>query len=177
LAAQQQLAHIELQMNRPNFATTGKETMPMMMIDESALDLSRFVRLPYPVKYWEQEKKCLADLLVGNADVTLDWSKAGSPPDILVVPAVRTFRVHSTTVDSLLLADDSSFTGEHWEPPTIGYSMIAENVILVTEPIMANPYVLRHEALHFLLWRLKLASLGHPKEYFGPCDYYFDPGK
>lgn len=164
-------------MSRPNFAVSGKETMPLMMIDEAALEPNAFVGLPYPKQYWEQEKSCLATLLAGNADVSIDTSKAGDPPEILVVPAARTFRVHSTTVDSLLYADDSTFKGEHWEPPTIGYALIAENAILVTEPYILNPYVLRHEALHFLLWRLNLAKLGHPKEFFGPCDYYFEPEK
>ena len=162
-------AQVQLEMGRPNFATSGREVMPMMLIDEAVLPAQRFVQLSFPRKYWEQEKACLANLLgkpVGDV---------GVPPTILVAPAVRTIRVRQMALDSMMYAADSTFAGEHWDPPTIGEALIHSNIIFVTETFQANPYVLRHEALHFLLWRLKLAPLGHPVEFFGPCDAYFDP--
>jgi hypothetical protein len=155
--------------SRPAFATSGVETMPMMLIDEAALSPARFKQLPYPQFYWEQEKACLSSLL-GK-----DVPDVGAPPTIIVIPAVRTIRVHQMVLDSMAYASDSTFKGEIWDPPTIAEAVINSNFIVVTEPFQANPYVLRHEALHFLLWRLKLAPLGHPKEYFEPCDVNFNP--
>lgn len=166
LAAQVELP---LQMDRPNFATTGREAMPQMLIDEGSLFTGVFRVLPYPAKYWEQEKACVAATLGRRiADV-------GAPPSILVIPAVRTIRVRQFVLDSMLYAEGK--IGEYWDAPTIAVAMIHSNYIIITAPFQANPYVLRHEALHFILWRLRLAPLGHPKEFFGPCDVNFEPEK
>ena len=147
---------------------TGPEAMPQMLIDESSLVPERFQRVPFPAKLWAQEKACLAGL--GK-----NTNRVGAPPDILVIPSVRTIRVRDMTVDSMLYAEDSTFAGEHWSSPTIGYSLVRSNVILMIAPVADNPYVLRHEALHFMLWRQGLVPLGHPKEYFLPCDAEFNP--
>ena len=155
-------------MNRPSFAQTGKETMPMMLVDEAALGSQRFTHLAYPMHLWEQEKTCLTRLGVKPRNI-------GAPPVILVIPAARTIRVHDMTVDSMAYAEDSTFMGEVWPKPTVAYALVRSNFILVTEEYQKNPYVLRHEALHFMLWRLKLAPLGHPKEFFEPCDVHYDP--
>lgn len=157
-----------LQMGRPTFATSGREMMPQMLIDEATITVDRFAQQAYPPALWAQEKSCLAGL-------GIDVRKAGAPPTVIVIPAVRTIRVRQITLDSMWYAQDSTFAGEHWDPPTIAEAVIHSNFIVVTAPFRLNPYVLRHEALHFLLWRLKLAPLGHPVEFFGPCDAYFDP--
>lgn len=159
-----------LEMGRPVFATSGVETMPMMLIDESAMTPERFERHAFPLKLWGQEMRCLHDSL-GIKDV----SGVGLPPTIVVIPAVRTIRVRQLTVDSMLYAEDSTYAGQHWDSPTVATAIIRSNFIVVTEPYRANPYVLRHEALHFMLWRLKLVPLGHPRKYFGPCDVRFEP--
>lgn len=158
--------------DRPSFATTGKETMPMMLVDEAALAPERFEHHAYPFAQWIEEKGCLANL-TGLSPAEME--KVGQPPELLVIPAVRTIRVHSLTVDSLLYADDSTHSGETWEPPTVAVALIHSNFIVITEEYRLNPYVLRHEALHFMLWRLGLAPLGHPREFFEPCDAHYDP--
>lgn len=164
---QAQAPRIPLENGRPAFATMGRETMPMMWIDEAALALDRFERIPFPAARWAEEKACLARL---GARV----DKVGAPPDIVVIPAVRTFRVHDMTIDSIIRADDSTWTGEFWDHPTIGYSLVRTGVILMAATYRANPYVLRHEALHFMLWR-QYRKLAHPKEFFEPCDAHYDP--
>jgi hypothetical protein len=153
---------------RPSFALMGRESMPMMIVDEAALGAGRFERLTLPPKYWTQMKACVAGL-------GLPTNKAGAPPEILVVPVARTFRMHDMTVDSLMAADDSTFYGEHWSAPTIGYALMRSGVIVITAEYQKNPYVLRHEALHFILWR-QFGVLGHPIEFFGPCDELYEGG-
>lgn len=148
-------------MGRPGFAVMGQGIFPMMMIDEGNLRLERLERIPLPRTYWNQMQGCLAKLGLGK--------NPGEPPAVYLVPVAQTFRVHDMTIDSLLYAEDSTFKGITVSPPTIGYSLIHTNVIILAERYRANKYVLRHEALHFLLWRNGV-TLGHPPEYFGPCD-------
>lgn len=154
---------------RAVFAQSGKETMPMGMIDEAALAPQLYARRQFPPELWAQEKACLVGL---GKRVDL----VGLPPEILVVPAVRTIRVHDLTVDSLFYANDSTFTGVVWQAPTVAVSLVRSNFIVITAQYQANQYVLRHEALHFMLWRERLAPLGHPEAYFRPCDVEFEPG-
>ena len=139
----------------------------MLLIDERALDPERYARVPFPKMYWEEMRACLF-----KQGVVTD--KVGTPPDILVIPNVRTFRVHDQTTDSLMYAADSTFVGEVWSGPTVGYSLVKTGVILAAYRFQKNKYLLRHEALHFLLWRQKRTPGGHPKEYFGPCDANYE---
>lgn len=154
---------------RAIFAQSGRQTMPMGMIDEANLSPELYARHQFPPEFWAQEKACLVAL--GKR-----VDKVGTPPDILVIPAVRTIRVHDITVDSLLYAEDSTYAGENWEAPTVAVSLVHTNFIVITAQYQANPYVLRHEALHFMLWRQRLAPMGHPRAYFGPCDIDYEPG-
>lgn len=155
------------QFGRPDFAVTGRETMPQFLLDEAALAHDRFERIELPAVFWEEMRACLA------TTTNLPTPNAGERPTILVIPVARTFRVHDMTIDSLNYADDSTYKGENWSSPTVGYALVRTNVILLASRFRANKYVLRHEALHFLLWREK-QILGHPKEYFGPCDEYYE---
>lgn len=166
LASCQQEAVVNYHMTRPAFATAGRETMPLMMLDEAQLGASRFVSVPFPRAYWDEMLECAEE---AGYDVT----KAGEPPRVLVVPAVRTIRVHDITLDSLLYREDSTFAGERWSPPTVGYSLVRTNAILLTEEYRFNKYLLRHEALHFIAWRAA-EILGHPDDLFWPCDKAYD---
>ncbi len=159
--AAQKPAPESLLMSRPGFAVMGQGVFPMMMVDEGNLRLERLERIQFPRKYWDEMQVCLAKL--GKA------KPAGEPPAVYLIPVAQTFRVHDLTLDSLMYAGDSTFKGIVVGPPTIGYSLIHTNVIILAERYRANKYVLRHEALHFLLWRNGVI-LGHPVEYFGPCD-------
>lgn len=159
----------QLQFGRPNFATAGRETFPMLLIEEAALGPNRYARIPFPKVYWDEMRTCLfKNGLVTNAD------SVGTPPDILIIPpGVRTFRVHDLITDSLAYAEDSTHLGEIWGPPTVGYALIQSNFILAAYRFHKNKYMMRHEALHFLLWRQK-RMYGHPIEFFGPCDQYYE---
>jgi len=88
---------------------------------------------------------------------------------MLVVPVARTMRVRDMTLDSLNYASDSTFAGTHFSAPTVAYSLVRSNALLVVERYRANVPVLRHEALHFIIWR-SLRLYGHPEEFFMPCD-------
>ena len=166
LAAQQPEAGLRYE--RPTFATGGKETMPQMLIDEQILSAERFARIPFPMQQWTQEMACLMEH-------GLPVDKVGTPPDIIVIPGARTIKVNDLTADSMAYAEDSTFMGEAWSPVTIAYALIKSNVIVMVSEWRANPYVLRHEALHFMLWREGLAHLGHPPEFFNACDRDYDP--
>lgn len=153
-----------LQFGRPDFDISGLGVMPMLFIDEAALQPERYQRIPFPKVYWDEMRTCLFKQGIATTDV-------GEPPDILVVPPlIKTFRVHDLTTDSVFYAVDSTFTGEVWSPPTVGYSLVKSNLILAAWRFHKNKYMMRHEALHFLLWRQKRIPGGHPPKYFGPCD-------
>ena len=53
--------------------------------------------------------------------------------------------------------------------PTVAYSLVRSNALLVVERYRENVPVLRHEALHFIIWRA-FKRYGHPEEFFMPCD-------
>jgi hypothetical protein len=151
---------------RPAFATRGAATMPMMYVDEASLPLERFEMFPLPLQYWREMLACAKTQ-------GYDVSRAGLPPMVLVIPAVRTIRVHDMAFDSLLYANDSTFMGEHWAAPTVGYALTRLGVILTTEAYKHNKYTLRHEALHFILIRGN-QSWGHPNKAYVPCDKLYE---
>jgi hypothetical protein len=49
------------------------------------------------------------------------------------------------------------------------FSLVRSNALLVVERYRENVPVLRHEALHFIIWRA-FKRYGHPDEFFMPCD-------
>lgn len=156
---------VHLYDGRPSFATTGVETMPQMSIDEQSLQPERFASLPFPPVIWSEMKACAA---AHGYDV----SEAGEAPRIVVVPAARTIRVNDMTLDSLMYAEDSTFVGERWTT-TIAYSLVRSRVIVLVDSYQANRFVLRHEALHFILWR-SAKVLAHPRDLYEPCDRSYE---
>jgi hypothetical protein len=150
--------------DRPMVDMLGSTTLPMMLIDENTLAGGLFVTTPFPVKPWEEAKACVEAL---SKRVAL--APIGEPPPILVVPVARTIRVRDMTLDSLDYASDSTFGGTHFSAPTVAYSLVRSNALLVVERYRENVPVLRHEALHFILWR-SLRLYGHPEKFFMPCD-------
>ena len=155
------VGHVPIHAGRPAFATTGVETMPQMLIDEASLQEYRFTTFTLPPQIWSEMKACAAKQ-------GYDVSKAGEAPPVMVVPAARTIRVHDMTVDSLVYAEDSTFSGEIWTT-TVAYSLVRSKVIVIVQGYRQNVYVLRHEALHFIIYRAE-GAVGHPARAFNPCD-------
>ena len=150
--------------DRPMVDMLGSTTLPMMLIDENRLASGLFVTMPFPVKPWEEAKACVEALSKGFA-----LAPIGEAPPMLVVPVARTIRVRDMTLDSLDYASNSTFAGTHFSTPTVAYSLVRSNALVVVERYRENVPVLRHEALHFTLWR-SLKLYGHPEEFFMPCD-------
>ena len=150
--------------DRPMVDMLGSTTLPMMLIDENRLAGGPFVTMPFPDKPWEEAKACVEALSKGFVPAPV-----GDAPRMLVVPVARTIRVRDMTLDSLDYASDSTFTGTHFSAPTVAYSLVRSNALVVVERYRENVPVLRHEALHFILWRT-LQLYGHPEEFFMPCD-------
>jgi hypothetical protein len=150
--------------DRPMVDMLGSTTLPMMLIDENTLAGGLFMTMPFPVKPWREAKACVETLSKGSA-----LAPVGEAPLILVVPVARTIRVRDMTLDSLDHASDSTFGGTHFSVPTVAYSLVRSNALLVVERYRENVPVLRHEALHFILWRA-LRLYGHPEKFFMPCD-------
>ena len=148
--------------DRPIAAMLGSATLPMMVIDENTLAGGLFVRMPFPEEPWAEAKACVERLSPRHAPI-------GEAPSMLVVPVARTIRVRDMTLDSLNAASDSTFAGTHFSAPTVAYSLVRSNALLVVERYQANVPLLRHEALHFILWR-SLRLYGHPDKFFMPCD-------
>ena len=150
--------------DRPMADMLGSTTLPMMLIDEHTLAGGLFVTMPFPVKPWQEAKACVEARFGGFA-----LGPIGEAPPMLVVPVARTMRVRDITLDSLSRASDSTFAGTHFSAPTVAYSLVRSNALLVVERYRENVAVLRHEALHFIIWR-SLKLHGHPEEFFMPCD-------
>ena len=150
--------------DRPMADMLGSAALPMMVIDENTLAGGLFVTVPFPVKPWNEAKACVEGL---SKDVALP--PVGEPPQLLVVPGARTIRVRDMTLDSLEYASDSTFAGTHFSAPSVAYSLVRSNALVVVERYRENVPVLRHEALHFIIWRA-LKLYGHPEEFFMPCD-------
>jgi hypothetical protein len=148
--------------DRPMADMLGSATLPMMVIDENTLAGGLFLTMPFPEKPWEEAKACVEALGFALAPI-------GEAPTMLVVPVARTIRVRDITLDSLNYASDSTFTGTHFSAPTVAYSLVRSNALLVVERYRENVPVLRHEALHFIIWR-SFKRYGHPEEFFMPCD-------
>lgn len=159
------VGRVPLHPGRPAFATSGVETMPQMSIDEASLQANRFSTFELPAKIWSDMKVCAAKQ-------GYDVSKAGMAPPVMVVPVARTIKVHDMTVDSVAYAEDSTFTGEIWTT-TVAYSLVRSGVIVITQSYRQNVYTLRHEALHFIIWRAERA-IGHPRRAFIPCDQDYE---
>jgi hypothetical protein len=150
--------------DRPMVDLLGSATLPMMLIDENTLAGGLFVTMPFPIKPWEEAKACVEALSKGFA-----LAPIGEAPPMLVVPVARTIRVRDMTLDSLDYASDSTFAGTHFSAPTVAYSLVRANALLVVERYRENVPVLRHEALHFIIWR-SLKLYGHPEKHYMPCD-------
>ena len=119
--------------------------------------------MPFPKKPWEEAKACVERLSMPPSHLS------GKPPSMLVVPVARTIRVRDMTLDSLNHASDSTFSGTRFSAPTVAYSLVRSNALLGGGAVSGNVPVLRHEALHFILWR-SLKLYGHPEKFFMPCD-------
>ena len=150
--------------DRPMADMLGSATLPMMLIDENTLAGGLYVVMPFPARPWEEAKGCVKALSGSRAVAAV-----GEPPQMLVVPVARTIRVRDMTLDSLDYASDSTVSGTRFSAPTVAYSLVRSNALLVVERYRENLPVLRHEALHFILWR-SLKLYGHPEKFFMPCD-------
>jgi hypothetical protein len=167
LAGAQEVAYTPAPLidSRPQ-AAVMKSPFPMTMIDEGVF--RRGWDLSYPKLPWNQAMTCLAHMGV-------PMSKMGSAPSITVVPYVQTFRVRDLTLDSLLMENDTTAMPGAFSAPAIGYTLLRSNVVLVTEPYRENTIMLRHEAIHVILWRV-LRLYGHVPQtvpYFMKCDTYY----
>lgn len=148
--------------DRPVVDYTGAGAFPMMVLEERTLQPRLFEHIPFPATPWAQAMSCLSAHGV-------DTAGAGPAPELLVVPVARTIRVADMTRDSLEYARDSTRMGSAFAAPTIAYSLVRTGVVLVVERYSANVPLLRHEALHFILWRAR-KLYGHPGEFYWPCD-------
>lgn len=134
---------------------------PMAYIDEATLPL--YPLAPYPLWAWQDARACLVEhgYIPRSAKVQM--------PELRVVPWANTFRVHDLTIDSLARSMDTTSMGSGFGAPTIGYSLLHSDVVIITSAYATNLRVLRHEAIHFWLWRTK-KLLGHPDPQFQVCD-------
>jgi hypothetical protein len=141
----------------------GRSAYPMLFVDEENLGGSRLTLSPFPEDAWREAASCLVE-----QGVTLPTPL--HMPWLAVVPMARTIRVRDLTKDSLLVAEhDTSGVLGRFQAPTIAYALLHSNIVLVTESGSRHHSTLRHEALHFILWRAR-SIYGHPMEFFTPCD-------
>lgn len=146
----------------------GKDIFPMMYIDEAVLSLATFPEIDFPQDVFDETRACLVQQGLSLRDVPA--------PRMLFVPAAHTIRVADLTLDSLIALKDSTAILGRFQNPTIAYTLERSGVILVTERAAHNRGVLRHEAIHWLLWygvpEAQRGQLyGHPPQYFYPCDW------
>ncbi len=153
---------------RPQADMTGREAYPMLYVDEGTATTAFTETMPFLPRAWDEALTCLADQgvvgYIGNAEL--------APPEMRIVPsAARTIRVRDELLDSLNYAEDSTFVGSRFSAPTIAYALIRSKAVLVADRYKANVPLLRHEAIHFIVWE-STREYGHPPKYFDPCDRY-----
>ena len=135
---------------------------PMMLLDERALPEGLLITAEFPRDVWLAARDCLR--AQGVRVVTTE------PPKLLIVPIVRTFRIRDMTLDSLEYLNKPGVGGANFSAPTTAYSLVRSDRIVVVERYRENPFVLRHEALHFMLWR-SLKIIYHDEKYFPACNW------
>lgn len=143
---------------RPVMELYVSRDAPLVEVSEYRLDTTAFERDVFPERPWREARACLLGLGVPVSVLEL------KPPPVLVVKA-HIIRVRDMTLDSL---SGRELGGS----PTVAYALVRTHALVVVERYRENVPVLRHEALHFLLWHA-LKRYGHPDEVFGPCDREF----
>jgi len=137
------------------------------MIDEAALPAMDSIE--YSPRPWLEALQCLAE-----NGVPVD-SSAGPPPLYVVDSTMKRIQVRDLTLDSL----DHRERG--FSDPTEAYTLQHTHRVIVVARYAHNIPLLRHEAIHWILWHAKWdrqdETFGHPPEWFGPCDRYYDERK
>lgn len=156
----------------PGFDTYARPPIeqdgPTAMIDEYA-PLPPMTQIEYSARAWLEAKQCLAK----NA-VPFDPEMA-PPPLFVVDSSARRLAVRDFTLDSL----DKKANG--FSQVTEAYTMQHSHRVVVVARYAHNIPLLRHEAIHWILWHASWdrqdETFGHPPEWFGPCDRYYDERK
>jgi hypothetical protein len=134
----------------------GAPMYPMLYVDEAELAPATFTTLTYPAAPWNDARACLVTMGYKVPQVRT--------PDLVVIPkGIATFRTGDMLRDSLF--PDAT----HWTSPTIGYALIKTHRVLIADRYKDSFKVLRHEALHILLWAAD-RTYGHPEKVFIMCD-------
>jgi hypothetical protein len=154
----------------------GRDVYPIMEIDEEILHPSDFPMVTFPNAVWEEARACFIEQLKHQPDASRLIADAlrAQKPDLRIVPGAHTIRLRDMTLDSLLAIRDTEYLSR-FQNPTPAYALVRENLVLVVSQWSGFTGVLRHEALHSLLWqtgdaRFKYANFGHPAWVFQPCD-------
>lgn len=165
--AAQEVAYRPADVIKGRFSSaTVPNPFPMTLIDEENLD--RAWEVPYPVGPWNEAMHCLARM-------GIPVKRAGTPPPLVIIPYVNTFRVRDLTIDSIITAQDSTAVTGRLSAPTVGYTLYRSDVVLVAERFRTNRITLRHEAIHMILWRSARiwGHLPNTIKYFLTCDENF----
>lgn len=147
----------------------GADMFPMVMIDGYRINLQEYPTITFPEEPWQEAKACL---VAQGVAVPPDAAK----PALRVVPLAHTIQISDPTLDSLIGLTDTTRVLGRFQGPTPAYTLVRENTVLVVSGWTGNRGLLRHEALHSLLWQSgspedRRASYGHPARYFQPCDW------
>jgi hypothetical protein len=139
---------------------------PVAMIDEDSLQ--PMTQIEYPARAWLEAEFCLE-----QQGVPVDF-QAPQPPLFVVDSLAAAIRVHDITLDSLDGPSGFSY-------PTDAYTLAHSGRVIVVKRYAHNIPLLRHEAIHWILWHAKWSrqgeTYGHPPEYFIPCDRYYEERK
>lgn len=146
---------------------------PMVYIDEASMDTTEFPKVTFDEHDWQTAKACIARQGIDTA--------GAQKPSLRIVPLAHTLRVTDQTVDSLIQNSDSLTRiayANKFMAPTIAYTFMHRNLVLITRAAAADSVVRIHEAMHSLLWQARAnpwvdsifrAGYWHPVEIFGPC--------
>ncbi len=150
----------------------GKDIFPMMYIDESVVGLATFESQAFPQEPFEEALACLE---AAGAPIVLHRPR---PPQLWIVPTAHTLRVVDMTLDSLVALRDTTALLGRFQNPVQAYTLVRSGVVLATTRAASNRGILRHEAIHWLLWYAvpveKRADLyWHPPQYFRRCDWEY----
>lgn len=144
---------------------TLQNPYPLLAIDEGTMNPAAFKVQVFPLKPWNEAQACLA--LQG---VPIDTMPL--PALLVVPPIVNSIRLTDVTGDSL------NHGSQGFSAPTVGYTFVHSNAIVIVARYEAHDTLLRHEAIHKILWDT-LRLFGHTVEinekYFRPCDREYRP--
>lgn len=147
---------------------------PMVLIDEEGLMPSDFPLVTFPDSAWQATKACAAAQGIDTA--------GAEKPTLRIVASAHSIRVHDLTIDSLVTATAPETTAVKFigkfTAPTIAYTLLRRNLVLVVPSVASNVQTLMHESMHALLWNARkeprvaeMWATGdwHPAFAFEPC--------